>query len=111
MKAQIGASSTHSQIAYFAPHDPGYVLNVSGAAVLASSKHQSAAQRFLAYLTSRAGQQILAHSNSYEYPIASGVTTAEAETPLHELQPYPIDLAELGDGQAAVDLLKQTQLL
>jgi iron(III) transport system substrate-binding protein len=111
MKAQLGASHIHSQIAYFAPHDPGYVLNVSAAAVLASSKHPSAAQRFLDYLTSRAGQHILAHSDSYEYPIASGVTTAEPETPLHDLQPYPIDLAELGDGQAAVDLLKQTQLL
>jgi iron(III) transport system substrate-binding protein len=111
MKAQLGASNTHSQIAYFAPHDPGYVLNVSGAAILASSKNKPAAQRFLAYLTSRAGQQILAHSDSFEYPIASGVTTAEPETPLHELQPYPIDLAELGDGQAAVNLLKQTQLL
>jgi iron(III) transport system substrate-binding protein len=111
MKAQIGASKTHSQIAYFAPQDPGYVLNVSGAAVLASSNHPSAAQRFLDYLTSRAGQEIIAHSDSFEYPLAAGVTTAEPETPLHELQPYPIDLAELGDGQSAVALLKQTQLL
>ena len=53
--AQIGASNYHSKLAYFAPHDPGYVLNVSGAGVLASSKHQAAAQEFLAYLTSKAG--------------------------------------------------------
>ena len=30
----------HSAIAFFAPHDPGYVVDVSGAAVLASSPHQ-----------------------------------------------------------------------
>ncbi len=50
----------HSKITYFAPHDPGYVLDVSGAAVLKSSKHQAAAQRFLAFLVSKQGQEIIA---------------------------------------------------
>ena len=75
--AQIGTSNDHSEIAYFAPNDPGYVLNVSGAGILASSDHQAAAQKFVAYLTSTAGQQIIAHSISFEYPIASGVTTSQ----------------------------------
>jgi iron(III) transport system substrate-binding protein len=110
--AQIGTSNYHSKLAYFAPRDPGYVLNVSGAAVLASSKHQAAAQKFLAYLNSKAGQDIIRNSDSFEYPIASGVTTTgAAETPFDKLQPNPIDLAQLGDGRAAVDLLKQAQLL
>ena len=55
LRAEIGASSMHSQITYFAPRDPGYVLDVSGAAVLKSSKHQADAQRFLAFLVSTAG--------------------------------------------------------
>ena len=45
----------HSQIAYFAPRDPGYVIDVSGAGVLASSHHQAAADEFLAFLVSAAG--------------------------------------------------------
>lgn len=110
--AQIGTSNYHSKLAYFAPHDPGYVLDVSGAGVLASSKHQAAAQKFLAYLNSKAGQEIITHSDSFEYPIASGVTTTSAsETPFDQLQPNPIDIAQLGDGRAAVNLLKQAQLL
>ncbi len=60
MRAEIGVSNMHSEIAYFAPHDPGYVVDVSGAAVLKSSRHQAAAQRFLAYLVSRQGQEIIA---------------------------------------------------
>ena len=36
-KAQVGESGMHSAIAYFAPHDPGYVIDVSGAAILKSS--------------------------------------------------------------------------
>jgi iron(III) transport system substrate-binding protein len=57
LKAEIGASGMHSQIAYFAPHDPGYVIDVSGAAVLKSSKHQAAAQKFLAFLVSKQGEE------------------------------------------------------
>jgi hypothetical protein len=55
---------------------------------------------------------VIAHSDSFEYPIASGVTaTGAPETALDKLQPNPIDLAQLGDGSAAVALLKQAQLL
>jgi iron(III) transport system substrate-binding protein len=111
LDAEVGKSNDHSQIAYLAPHDPGYVLDVSGAAVLKTSKHQAAAQKFLAYLTSKAGQTVISKSISFEYPIASGVTTSQPETPFNQLQPNPIDLAQLGDGSAAIALLKQTQLL
>jgi iron(III) transport system substrate-binding protein len=111
MRAQIGASSMHSDITYFKPGDPGYVLDISPAAVLKSSKHQAQAQRFLAYLTSRPGQEIIAHSISYEYPIASGVTTAQPETPLSQLQPNSITPSELGNGSTAIALLKQVGLL
>jgi iron(III) transport system substrate-binding protein len=114
MRDEIGASSVHSQIAYFAPHDPGYVINVSPAAILKSSKNQAAAQKFLAFLVSKAGQQIIANpheSMSFEYPLASGVTTMTSETPFGQLKPYPISLSELGDGATAISLLRQAGLL
>ena len=111
MRAEIGASNIHSQIAYFAPHDPGYVLDISPAAVLKSSTHQADAQKFLAYLTSKPGQEIIAHSISFEYPIASGVTTVQPETPFDQLQPNSITVAELGDGSTAIALMKQAGLL
>jgi iron(III) transport system substrate-binding protein len=111
MRAEIGASNIHSQIAYFAPRNPGYVLDVSGAGILKSSKHQAAAQLFLHFLVSKAGQEIIAHSISYEYPIASGVTTDQPETPFGDLTPYPITIAQLGTGQEAISLLREVQLL
>ena len=114
MRDELGASSVHSQIAYFAPRDPGYVIDVSPAAILKSSKHQAAAQKFLAFLVSKAGQEIIANprvSMSFEYPIASGVTTMTPETPFSQLKPYPISLAELGDGSTAISLLRQAGLL
>jgi iron(III) transport system substrate-binding protein len=111
LKAEIGATNIHSAIAYFAPHDPGYVMDVSGAGILASSKHQAAAQRFLAFLSSAEGQHIIATSHSFEYPIGSGVTTAQPETPFNQLQPTDLTIADLGDGSQAIALLQQAQLL
>ena len=70
---------------------------MSGAAVLKSSQHQAAAQKFLAYLVSKAGQEIIANpakSISFEYPIASGVTTMAPEMPFAQLRPYPISWAK-----------------
>ncbi len=110
-RAQVGASAMHSAIAYFAPHDVGYVLDVSGAAILKSSPHQAQAQKFLAFLTSAQGQQIIGHSESFEYPIASGVQTAQPETPFNQLQPNSITIAQLGTGAQAIKLLQQAQLL
>jgi iron(III) transport system substrate-binding protein len=111
MRAEIGASSVHSKIAYLAPRDPGYVIDVSGAGILASSKHKAAAQKFLAFLASRQGQEIIAHSISFEYPIASGVTTTAPETPFAALQPNPITIPQLGDGSGAIALLRKAGLL
>jgi len=115
LQAEIGSSGMHSQITYFAPHDPGYVIDVSGAAVLKSSKHQAAAQKFLAFLVSQQGQDIIARASgneqSYEYPLASGVTTSAPETPFAQLQPYPITIADLGNGSTAIALLQQAGLL
>jgi iron(III) transport system substrate-binding protein len=111
MQAEIGSSNIHSKIAYFAPHDPGYVIDISGAAVLKSSTHQVAAQKFLAFLVSKKGQEIIAHSISYEYPIDSGVTSSNHETPFNLLQPNSISIAQLGDGATAVALLHKSGLL
>src|ERR1700722_281640 len=115
LQAEIGASAMHSRLAYFAPHDPGYVIDVSGAAVLKSSKHQAAAQKFLAFLVSKQGQEIIARASgneqSYEYPLGSGVTTSAPETPFDQLQPNSITIADLGDGSAAIALLREAGLL
>jgi len=114
MRAEIGAANTKARIAYFAAGDPGYVVDVSGAAILKSSTHQAADQKFLAYLVGKQAQEIIASpakSISFEYPIASGVITQAGETPFSQLKPYPISIAELGTGTAAINLMRQAGLL
>ena len=111
LREQVGAAAMHSALHYFAPGDPGYVIDVSGAGVLASSAHKAAAQKFLAFLTSAAGQRILVHSDSWEYPLRPGVAAEAGLTPLAQLKPDTSDtIADLGDGSTALSLLQQAQL-
>jgi iron(III) transport system substrate-binding protein len=110
LQDELGKSGMHSALAYFAPRDDGYLLDVSGAAVLKSSTHQPAAQALVAFLVSKAGQQVMASSDSWEYPIGSQVTNP-ALPPLSSLQPKPFSLDQIGDGTAAVKLLQQAGLL
>jgi len=111
LRAEIGASAMHAVITTFAPRDPGYVIDVSGAAVLASSQHRADATRFVQFLTTKKAQEIIGHGDSFEYPIDAGVMTAAPETPFSRLQPNSITLSQLGDGAAAVALLLEVQLL
>ena len=97
LRVDVGASAMHSKIAYFAPHDVGYVLDVSGAGILKSSPHQADDQKFVAFLNSAQGQTIIAQSQSYEYPIASGVTRT-GETPFNQLRPTPSRSRNWGPG-------------
>jgi iron(III) transport system substrate-binding protein len=109
-RAEVGAAATHSAVAPFQAGDAGYLINISGAGVLASSSQKAAAQQFLAFLVSTQGQEIIAHSQSYEYPIGSGVTTAQALPPFDSLRPAPLTVAQLGDGASAIALLQQAGL-
>ena len=100
-----------SALHYYAPRDPGYLVNVSGAAVLKSSQHRAAAERFLEFLVSRPGQEVLAHSDSYEYPLRPGVPAPAGLRPFSELQPASLTPAELGDGGEALELEQKVGLL
>jgi iron(III) transport system substrate-binding protein len=110
LRAALGAAATPSRVAYFAPHDPGYVLDVSGVGVLASSRRKALAERFVAFLVSKKGQEIIAKSNSFEYPLDDGVKPGAPETPFSQLEPYPVTVAQLGDGTAARSLLSEAGL-
>jgi iron(III) transport system substrate-binding protein len=111
LRSELGAGAVHSALHYYAAGDPGDLVNVSGAAVLRSSSHQAAAQAFLAFLVSRSGQEALAHSYSYEYPLRPGVTPAAGLPPFSALKPTPLTPAELGDGSAALAMEQKLGLL
>jgi iron(III) transport system substrate-binding protein len=111
LRDEIPSDEFHVALHYFPRGDPGHLLVASGAGVLRSSDHSAAAQRFLSYLVSPAGQEIIATSNSYEYPLRPGVTNASLERPFASLLPSALSVAQVGDGQSAFRLLQDVGLL
>lgn len=88
---------------YFAPGDPGALVNVAGAAVLAASDNQEAAQQFLRDLLSVDAQTYFANETA-EYPVIEGVESEYDLPPLQDLGVSDIDLGDLAS-------LEQTQAL
>ncbi len=111
LRAEVGDAGIHSALHYYAPDDPGNLVDVSGAAVLRSSAHQADAQAFLAFLVSQAGQEVIAHSHSYEYPLRPGVAPAPGLRPFAQLHPESLTPAQLGDGSQALALEQKLGLL
>ncbi|HEX3512092.1 MAG TPA: extracellular solute-binding protein [Solirubrobacteraceae bacterium] len=111
LRAELGAGGTHSALHYFRAGDVGELVDVSGAAVLASTVHRVQAQRFLAFLVSAEGQRILARSDSYEYPLRAGVAPAAGLEPLASIHPAPLTPAQLGDGSTALAIEQKLGLL
>ncbi|WP_138445368.1 iron ABC transporter substrate-binding protein [Sinomonas susongensis] len=109
-QSKTGENSNNVGLYYFKNQDPGAFVSVSGGAVLASSKHQTAAQKFLEFVTGADGQKILQTGSSFEYPVGSGVAANPKLTPLQELQAPTIDPAKL-NSQKVTDLMTQAGLL
>jgi iron(III) transport system substrate-binding protein len=111
IRQEMGAGHFHARLAWFAPRDPGFVQDISAAGILRSSDHPAAAQRFLAFLDSPAGQRVIAHSASFEYPLAPGVAPNPQLPPVSSLHPDPITPAQIGTADDAHALLQQAGLL
>ena len=76
-----------------------------------SSKHKAAAQRFVDFLTSEAGQRVLADGDSFEYPIHPGVAANPELTPLEPTAAVVVHAGELGTGLDAKKLLQEAGLI
>jgi len=108
-QAGTGENSSKTKLLFWGNQDPGAFLSVSGGGVLASSTKQADAQKFLTFITSKAGQQVVADT-VFEYPIGSDVPGNPDLKPISELQPPTIDPASL-NGSEVTDLMTQAGLL
>ena len=112
LETDLGPAKIDSKIYHFKNGDIGGLINVSGAAVLKSSKNPAAAQKFLSFLVSEKAQQLLGESDvDYEYPLRPGVPPNAKLTPFQDLQPPALNVSQLGDDQEAGALLQQAGLI
>ena len=112
LSAEKGADHMKSAIHHFAGGDVGGLLNVSGAAVLKTSRNPPAAQKFLAFLVGKPAQEMLAKLDiTFEYPLAAGVAANPVLKPMSELSPPALTLKQIGDDRDAAKLLREAGLI
>jgi iron(III) transport system substrate-binding protein len=110
LRTELGAGNTHSQVYYFPGHNVGGLENISGAAVLASSAHKTAAEKFVSFLVSAQAEKILAAGDTYEYPVRQGVAPNSQLVPLTQVNPAIMNVTSLGNDLPAAALLQQAGL-
>jgi iron(III) transport system substrate-binding protein len=93
--------------------DPGALVSVAGAGVLASSDQQDDAERFVEYLLSDDGQRFYVdEAEEAEYPLVPGIEAKEGLPPLDELDGPDVDLATFGaEHEETIELLRETGYL
>ena len=109
-RAESGNDSRNTELEFFNRRDAGAFVSVSGGAVVASTTHPAEAQRLVAYMSGRAGQQILADTDALEYTVGDGVPPNAKLKPFSELEPPPIDLNTL-NGPKVISEMQRVGLL
>ena len=98
-------------MAPFAPGDVGNLVGVSPIGIARHAPHAAAARRFVDFVTSPAGQRVVASSGSYEYPARPNSPTPPGLPPISSFGVSSVSPAQLGSGAAALALMTKVQLL
>ena len=96
----------------FEAGDVGNLALVTGAGVLATSDHDTAAARFIAFLLSDDAQRTAA-TETFEYPVIEAVETPDYLVPLSEARGLgpELDFEQLRDVEGTLALLRDQELL
>jgi iron(III) transport system substrate-binding protein len=106
---EVGASNMKAGLHYAAPKDPGGLITVSAAGVLKTARNAEAAQKFVAFMVSQAGQEAIVDTVA-EYPLRPGVKSPFDLKPFDQLMPPDVSPADLGDAADALALRREAGL-
>lgn len=95
---------------YFTQGDIGGLINVAGVGVLANSDQQEQAEEVVRYLLSEEAQTYFAEQ-TFEYPLASGVSPSADVPALDEYEVPDVNLNDLDDLEGTLMLLTELGLI
>jgi iron(III) transport system substrate-binding protein len=108
--AEKGAAGVKAKIHFLNSDDPGALVNVAGAGVLAGSPQKEAALKAIDFLLSTTGQQYFADQTA-EYPVVEGVSSSKHDlVPIDQLTRASIDLNQLDSLDQTLALLDEVGL-
>jgi iron(III) transport system substrate-binding protein len=94
---------------YFAPGDPGALVNVSGIGALGDAAEKEHVAALLKYLLAVEAQTYFAET-TFEYPLIEGVAGPAGQPALAELAGPDIDLNDLDDLETTVQMIQEAGL-
>lgn len=102
---EIGA-----RLHFFPDGDPGSLINVAGAGILASSDQPELALQLVEYMLSDSAQAYFA-ARTYEYPLVATVEPSVDLPSLEEIESPEIDLSDLDDLQGTLEMIEESGAL
>jgi iron(III) transport system substrate-binding protein len=107
--AEVGQENMRAQLAFLPAGDPGSLVNVTGAGILAAAADDPDALELVRYLVSEEGQRYFVE-NTFEYPLVPGIEAPEGLPDLEGLRNPELDLSDLDSLQETVELLASVGL-
>lgn len=104
-----GADKLNVKVHYVGHQDPGALITVSGVGIPEYAPHRAEAEKFVAYLVSPEGQNILAQAAG-DTPLRPGIISPVALKPFDKLDASPVTSAQIGDASDALQLEKAVGL-
>ena len=93
--------------------DPGALVSVAGAGILASSDQTDDAERFVEFLLSDEGQRFYVdEAEEAEYPLVAGIDPKPGLPPIQELAGPDVELTAFGaELESTIEMLRETGYL
>ncbi len=95
---------------YFTGGDPGALVNVAGAGILATAEHPVAADRLVRFLLSEEAQRYFS-DETFEYPLVTGIDADPGLPALAEIESPELDLSDLADLAGTLRLMQEAGVL
>ena len=108
--AEVGAENMRAQLKFLKAGDPGSMVNVTGAGVLASAAEDADALEFVRFLVSEEAQRYFVEQ-TFEYPLLPGVDAPAGLPALDSLVNPSLDLSDLQDLSTTQELLARYGLI
>lgn len=107
---EAGIDNMRAQLKFPAAGDPGSIVNVTGAGILATTSRGEQAEQLIEYLLSPAAQEYFA-AEVHEYPLTAADAAPEGLPAIDSLRNPELDLSDLGSLSETQELLATHGLL
>ena len=95
---------------HYTKGDAGSMVNVAGLAILDTAKDRELAEKFIEYMLGQ-NAQLYFSTETYEYPLLSGMEALGAQRSLDDIDTPNIDLSDIDDLRGTLEMLKELGVL